>query len=265
MKPADEEARSHDKDLDWHRERRLKDAMDSEARPLVWRLRQADEIAQWLSVAFVAIDVAAAILGHFIGIRATLYVLAFVVVAFRVHLASLLWCALRGVFVAYREYRARPTAAAKPALTKEDVLPTPDTFEGISLDKLSRDIAFSGQEKITRDALMVLGISRIRGAQELQHILMKSEFLVYAIASSPTSYPVGAERIAAKRRELNMAVALHPTLMSSPAEDRALVIANAMRRALGFTVDADPRIQGEPSPECRLVSPSERVPRSLAA
>lgn len=264
MTPADEEVRARDKDLDWHRERRLKEAMDSETRPLIWKLKQADEIAQWTFAIMIALDVAAAILGHFIGARATLYILAFGVVAFRVLLARSLWAGIIRVIDARRERRNRaPAPEPKPLPTKDEVLPEVDTFDGQSIDELARDIAKLQGGKVTRTTLGALGVHRTKAQQELQGILLKSEFLLYEIGSSPNTHAIGAERIADYGE--NNAITLHPTLLSSPAEDRALVIANAIRRAKQFTVDADPRIQGERSPKCRMVFPSERVPRAVAA
>jgi len=155
--------------------------------------------------------------------------------------------------------KARSGRRAKAELTKrmevsaERLLPkADDTFAEKPIMEIARKIAESGQPVITKESLAAALDIPVRKADDLRTILLNSQFLLYPITTDvANTRPIGSEMIAFKDEKAKRATTIHPTLMNAPAEQRALVIANAIRRTLQFSVGEEPRIVGEPSPACQ--------------
>lgn len=241
------------------REWRLKEEHDRKYHPVRTKIEDADRFLR--AMLRVAPFVALAILIISVGGLSWTTVLVAAVLVFE---RRIIWRGLtRGVLGTVKLIRAVRVERAKSAsdiqqaarlkLAGERLQPAADdTFAGRPIMEIAQIIAASGQPVITKESLATALDLPTRQADALRQILLGAQFLLYPITTDVlNARPIGSEMIAFKDEFAKRATTIHPTLMNAPAAQRALVIANAIRRTLQFSVGEEPRIMGEPSPSCQ--------------
>ena len=240
------------------REWRLKEEHDRQYHPIRTKIENADRFARnTIRVApFVALAVFLVVSS---GASWLSLVLAAVLIFERRAISSGLARGLMGAWKLAshtREQRAKHAADAQRInridAAAERLQPAADdTFAGKSIVELAQKIAASGQPVITKESLAAALQIPTRKADDLRQILLNSQFLLYPITTDlANARPIGSEKIAFKDERAKRATTIHPTLMNAPAAQRALVIANAIRRTMQFSVGEEPRVMGEPSAAC---------------
>lgn len=241
------------------REWRLKEEHDRKYHPVRTKIEDADRFMR--AVLRLAPFVALALL--IISTRGLTWTTAIISAAL-IFERRIIWRGLiRGSIGAWmlgkeiHDERAKRSAndeqAQRLKASADRLQPANDTFAGKPIMEIAETIAASGQPVITKESLAAALEIPIGKADDLRKILLNSQFLLYPITGDVSNArPIGSEMIAFKDEFAKRATTIHPTLMNAPATQRALVIANAIRRTLQFSVGEEPRIMGEPSPACQF-------------
>lgn len=243
-------------ELKRQREERLQEDADRDAHPLLARIRAIDEgVREALHILpFIA---SGALILYTLGLTWYAVLLAAYVVFDRENVLRLLgwiWKLTSSGVVAVREAaRNRATSEAK-AREKElrESVTDPDTFDAVPIPVIAEKISAEANGIASRTLLESLGI-RTKKVRELQGILMNARFLVYPFSFRKDARPLGDELVAYKEPSNYLATTIHPTLMTLNAGDRALHIANAIRRAVGVPEQEVPRVHGELSENGRAL------------
>lgn len=144
------------------------------------------------------------------------------------------------------ERKAAQAAAITDAAARREAEREREAIDGIPFDTIARAIGDAGDASIQK-TLESINLSSKR-ANRVRQTLLNARFLVWPTTITDTTYALGDEQLAIKDGARDNTTVLHPTLLTVPPDERAQVIANALRRTEGITPRDEPKIRGELSP-----------------